>query len=128
VEVSGRGEAEKSTGARERTRLAAVRPKRSFRDAIAAGAPSNEKMRERVVDRPSRPGRRWRRIRRHAAHLGWISKWTLGFGRKCLGCISNSRSPGGPSNKKKLEYSVLVACLEKNLYWWLVLGKPYLMP
>ena len=36
VEVSQRGETEMSTGARERTRLAAVRPKRSFRDAIIA--------------------------------------------------------------------------------------------
>jgi hypothetical protein len=60
VEVSGRVEAERSTGARELTRLAAVRPKRSFRDAIAAAAAasSNEKMRERAVDRPSRPGGR----------------------------------------------------------------------
>jgi hypothetical protein len=38
VEVSGRGEAERSTGERELTRLAAARPKRSFRDAIAAAA------------------------------------------------------------------------------------------
>lgn len=44
VEASRRGETERRTDARGLARLAAVRPKRSFRDAIAAGEPSIEKI------------------------------------------------------------------------------------
>ena len=53
MEASRRGEARRSTEARELARLAAVKPRMSFRAAIAAGAPSMEKMRECVVDRPN---------------------------------------------------------------------------